>query len=293
MSQFSPVDGFSQVHESLTETITLVANEPSLGLFFVQHHAHNAAPILASVKNKLVDASQEAFLCTEDMTDALNSVKSFKRCGPNIIDRMIKNLESSVSVMSSLHQLRRNGGRLDQSNISRKSNTIRAVWDSALQKSGSSYWSSHSSSMYQVRVHNKESSSSTQERYEEPIANSPGTNLFDSQSFLLPLKSALQRAGNFGWRRSTVDNRFNMNIRTLPRSYSAEDMKIIAGKGPENYEYVTNNPVIISSEAVGEGSTVLSGEDVANSKEMDQDDQLPVSSQTLFESDDDGNTQIP
>ncbi|GLJ55432.1 hypothetical protein SUGI_1190140 [Cryptomeria japonica] len=211
MSQFSPVDGFSQVHESLTETITLVANEPSLGLFFVQHHAHNAAPILASVKNKLVDASQEAFLCTEDMTDALNSVKSFKRCGPNIIDRMIKNLESSVSVMSSLHQLRRNGGRLDQSNISRKSNTIRAVWDSALQKSGSSYWSSHSSSMYQVRVHNKESSSSTQE----------------------------------------------------------------------------------SSEAVGEGSTVLSGEDVANSKEMDQDDQLPVSSQTLFESDDDGNTQIP
>lgn len=291
MPQFSPIDGFSQVHESLTETVTLVANEPSLGLFFVQHHAHKAAPILASVKNKLVDASQEAFLCTEDMTDALSSVKSFKGCGPNIIDRMIKNLESSVSVMSSLHQFRRNGGRLDQSNVSRKSSTIRAVWDSAVQKSGSTYWRSHSSSMYQVRVHNKESSSA-QERYEEPTANSSGTSFSASQRYLLPLKSALQRAGNFGWRRSPVDNRCNMNTGTLQRSYSAQDMKIIVGKGTENYEYV-NNPVIISSEAVGGESTALSGEDIDNSKEMDQDDQLPVSSQTLFESDDDVNTQIP
>lgn len=38
------------VHEMLTEAIKLVANEPSVGLYFVQQHVQKAVPALVSVK---------------------------------------------------------------------------------------------------------------------------------------------------------------------------------------------------------------------------------------------------
>ncbi|KAH9317461.1 hypothetical protein KI387_019230, partial [Taxus chinensis] len=281
-------------NESLTEAIRHVANEPSLGLFFVQQHAHNSAPRLASVKNKLVDTCQEAFSCSEDMEDALNSVESLKGCGPSIIDRMIKNLDSSVSIMASLHQHRRNGGRLDQSNLSRASNTIRAVWDSAFEKSGSSHCRSHSSVVFQVRGHCNESSSSTNERYKESITDSSGRNLAASKKYFWPLKSILQRAENLGWRRSTITNRRDMNIRKLSRSYSADDLNVVVGsRRSADGKYAMNDPIILSSEATGEESAVLLREDVDNSKEMDRGDQFPVSSQALFKSDDYSDSQIP
>ncbi|KAM3211238.1 hypothetical protein ACQJBY_064811 [Aegilops geniculata] len=50
-SHLSPADGFlCAVKEGVDEMIKHVANEPSLGLYFVQQHAQASMPILLDVK---------------------------------------------------------------------------------------------------------------------------------------------------------------------------------------------------------------------------------------------------
>ncbi|KAF3795693.1 hypothetical protein EJ110_NYTH04344 [Nymphaea thermarum] len=50
MHDFSTVDGFMDVNDCVVEMIQRVANEPSVGLFYVQQHTQNAVPNLIRTK---------------------------------------------------------------------------------------------------------------------------------------------------------------------------------------------------------------------------------------------------
>ncbi|KAK1262746.1 hypothetical protein QJS04_geneDACA011577 [Acorus gramineus] len=81
MDGLSTVDGFVQVNEGLEEMTEYVANEPSVGLFFVQQHAQNAMPILISAKDKIVEKSREVALHTEDLEDSISVVNPQSKLG--------------------------------------------------------------------------------------------------------------------------------------------------------------------------------------------------------------------
>lgn len=293
MPDLSITEGFMEVHDSLTEMIKLAANEPSVGLFFVQQHAHKSVPRLLSIKNKVEDTSQEAFVCTEDMIDALNSVKSMKECGSSIIERTIKNLNSSISAMSALHQLRGNGGIPDQLKLSGKASSIRAVWDSTLQKASNSRWRSRASDVCQITHRNKESNSATCENSDKSKQFTSGTDLGPSNRYLLRFKSVLQRAGTLGWSRADISNTCDASVDALTKNSTTTQKGVSSRTRRECYLHAMNDSTISASSAVGQESTVLSTEDINTGKEMDEDNELPLSSQALFHSDYDSEIEIP
>lgn len=95
------------VHETLTEVLKHVANEPSVGLYFVQQHVHKAVPALLTLKSQLVESIVDAELATADAKDALGSVRTMKECGPTVIEHMIKTLQSASNTIPALRQSRR------------------------------------------------------------------------------------------------------------------------------------------------------------------------------------------
>ncbi|XP_068665494.1 uncharacterized protein [Aristolochia californica] len=101
MHDISTVDGFMEVNECVAEMIKYLANEPSVGLFFVQQHAQNAIPNLVSMKGKIVQKSHEITLETEDLEDSIDMVRSMKECGFTIIDDMNKDIKKSLYAISS------------------------------------------------------------------------------------------------------------------------------------------------------------------------------------------------
>ncbi|XP_043718865.1 uncharacterized protein LOC122666840 isoform X3 [Telopea speciosissima] len=106
MHGFSIVDGFMNVNESLAEMIKYVANEPSVGLFYVQQHTQNAVPSLLNVKDKVGEKCHETTLHTDDLEDSLTMLKSMKECGLPLTDEMIKDIKKSVLIMSSVQPQR-------------------------------------------------------------------------------------------------------------------------------------------------------------------------------------------
>ncbi|XP_073268095.1 uncharacterized protein [Populus alba] len=100
MHGFSTVDGFVEITESLAEMIKYVANEPSVGLFYVQQHAQNAIPNVIRLKNNVVEKSRATNLHTEDLEDCITMVKSMKECGFPVADEMIRDIRKSLATMS-------------------------------------------------------------------------------------------------------------------------------------------------------------------------------------------------
>lgn len=100
MRGFSTVDGFMDVKESVEEMIKYLANEPSIGLFFVQQHTQNAVPNLITLKDKVVEKSHEITLHTEDFEDSIDMVRSMKECGFTIADEMNRDIKKSLLIMS-------------------------------------------------------------------------------------------------------------------------------------------------------------------------------------------------
>ncbi|KAI3734709.1 hypothetical protein L6452_14184 [Arctium lappa] len=97
----SPVDGFVEISEGLGEMIKSLANEPSVGLFYVQQHTHKAVPNLVNLRNNVVGKSREMSLHTEDSEDSITMVRSMKECGFPIVDDMIKDITKSIATISS------------------------------------------------------------------------------------------------------------------------------------------------------------------------------------------------
>ncbi|XP_044508546.1 uncharacterized protein LOC123227568 isoform X2 [Mangifera indica] len=100
MHGFSTVDGFVEITENLTEMIKFMANEPSVGLFYIQQHTQNAVPNLVNIKNNLVEKSRETSLHTEDLEDSVSMASLMNGCGFSIADDMIKDIMKSLTVMS-------------------------------------------------------------------------------------------------------------------------------------------------------------------------------------------------
>ncbi|XP_074358799.1 uncharacterized protein LOC141698086 isoform X4 [Apium graveolens] len=71
MDDFSPVDGFVEIAECLAEMMKYLANEPSVGLFYIQQHTQNTAPNLVDLKNNARGKSHELSLQTEDSDESV------------------------------------------------------------------------------------------------------------------------------------------------------------------------------------------------------------------------------
>ncbi|KAH1139278.1 hypothetical protein GLYMA_10G207600v4 [Glycine max] len=157
MHEFSIVDGFVEISECMAEMTKYVANEPSVGLFFIQQHAQNAVPNIIKVKKNVVEKSHETTLHTEDLEDSVTMVQSMKECGFPIADKMIREIKKSLITMetkqpkrglihpaSSSHSERAsflgNAAFYAQEGNEKRSNYFSNVLKSAKEKAGSFKW---------------------------------------------------------------------------------------------------------------------------------------------------------
>ncbi|KAL3688227.1 hypothetical protein R1sor_014536 [Riccia sorocarpa] len=95
-----------EVHDTITEMMQQLANEPSVGLYFVQQHVHKAVPAMVQLKTQIVDATQKAEYVTQDVKEARNAVRTIKECGPPVIERMIKTLDGTLPRLPSFRHFR-------------------------------------------------------------------------------------------------------------------------------------------------------------------------------------------
>ncbi|XP_072966377.1 uncharacterized protein [Typha angustifolia] len=100
MEALSTAGGFLSVKEGVNEMIKYLANEPSVGLFFVQQHVQASAPHLLNVTDKFADKIHEVTLHTEDIEDSICSVRSMAEYGLPIADEMIKDINESLLLIS-------------------------------------------------------------------------------------------------------------------------------------------------------------------------------------------------
>ncbi|KAI7987268.1 hypothetical protein LOK49_LG13G00073 [Camellia lanceoleosa] len=80
--------------------IKYVANEPSVGLSYVQQHTQNAVPNLINLKNNVMEKSRELTLHTEDLEDSITMVRPMKDCTFPIADEMIGDIKKSLAIKS-------------------------------------------------------------------------------------------------------------------------------------------------------------------------------------------------
>ncbi|KAJ7975026.1 MEF2BNB-like protein [Quillaja saponaria] len=99
MHGFSTVDGFVEISECLAEMIKFVANEPSVGLLYIQQHTKKAVPNVIHLKNNVAEKFHETTLHTEDLEDSITMVRSMKECGFPIVDEMIRDIKKSMVIM--------------------------------------------------------------------------------------------------------------------------------------------------------------------------------------------------
>jgi len=152
----SPADGFLRVKDGVDGMIKYVANEPSVGLYFVQQHARASMPILLDVKGKLVEKTHEVTLHTEDMEDSICAVRSMADFGLPLADDMIKDINRSLQIMSKTQPKRgliqnpswgfqsgKGSGTWDElgaTNGSSSRNYLSSMFNTAKQKASSLRW---------------------------------------------------------------------------------------------------------------------------------------------------------
>lgn len=62
---------------------------------------------IVRLQAQMVDNTRKVEYVTQDVKDALNSVRSMKEVGPPVVERMIKTLDSSLPRLASLRQSKR------------------------------------------------------------------------------------------------------------------------------------------------------------------------------------------
>ncbi|XP_019198683.1 PREDICTED: uncharacterized protein LOC109192481 [Ipomoea nil] len=100
MHEFSTTDGFVEIADNLADMVKFVANEPCVGLFYVQQHVRNAVPNLVNLKSKVAEKSHGTTLHAEDLEDSIAMARSMKDCGFPIAEGMIKDIRHSLTVLS-------------------------------------------------------------------------------------------------------------------------------------------------------------------------------------------------
>ncbi|GMI80590.1 hypothetical protein HRI_001728300 [Hibiscus trionum] len=106
MNGFSTADGFVEIIESLAEMINYVANDPSVGLLYVQKHTQDTVPNIINLSGRIAERSRESRWHSEDSEDSITMVRSMKECGFPIVDEMIKDIKNSLTLVSAKQQRR-------------------------------------------------------------------------------------------------------------------------------------------------------------------------------------------
>ncbi|GLJ39526.1 hypothetical protein SUGI_0807760 [Cryptomeria japonica] len=281
-------EGFKQVNENIEEMIEHVANEPSVGLYYVQHHIHTAVPLLHRIKVQVIDATREVFICTEDMEDAISSLKSMQECGPPIVEKMIRKLNSSISLMSLTHQPRgqhRPVNVQSRSMFMSKDNAVLSTLGSAFQTASRAAWRSNAPDVQYSAVHIGEidpfNNENNNEGKELPLSTDAGTSSLVQSVF----KSALQRAGTLGWSGSSVTEKaIQNNDGMLARSHDAEPLQAGVTHAPTAFNTCTEPESALSTaETVQILHTDVMNASMQNDKA--EDDLPPASSPSLLRSD--------
>ncbi|KAJ7299628.1 hypothetical protein O6H91_Y190000 [Diphasiastrum complanatum] len=180
-----------EVHDSLTEVIKQIANEPSLGLYFVQQHVHKVVPVVVSLKVQLVEETQEVVLSTEDAKDALTAVSTMKELGPSVIGKMRTILNSTISSLQ------------DEQNVKR-------VQLGSPFSEGIGQTSNVEGGMASTDASGVETTTSA--NYKAPTILEWHSETSSSGYICSAFESALQKAGNLGWKTSVLQVSHNMPI---------------------------------------------------------------------------------
>ncbi|KAL2892713.1 BLOC-1-related complex subunit 8-like protein [Bienertia sinuspersici] len=106
MCELSAAEGFVEINENLGDMIKYVANEPSVGLYYIQQHAQNAVPNIIRLKNNISEKSHEVSLHTEDLDDSIAMTRTMKECGSPVIDDMIRDIKASLTIMATKQPVR-------------------------------------------------------------------------------------------------------------------------------------------------------------------------------------------
>lgn len=216
MCELSTADGFAEINECVGDMIKYMANEPSVGLFYIQQHVQNAVPNVINLKNDVIEKSREINLHTEDLEDSIMAVGSMKEFGISIAEEMSIDIRNTLALMS-LKQPRR--GLIHHTS-------------SGFQLGSTSPWApvswSHST---------------------DDITGDMGKM---GGYFSTVLKSAKHKAGNFKWRQ--LDPKESQEIPGERESYAGGQLSALAEDHgcprPGNDEEVEELPV--SSQAADE-----------------------------------------
>ncbi|CAH9106423.1 unnamed protein product [Cuscuta epithymum] len=100
MHDLCMVDGFVDITNNLGDMIKYLANEPSVGLFYIQQHTHNAIPNLVNLNRNVVEKSHEVILHMEDLEDSITVMRSMKVFGFPIAEEMNRDIKYSLAVMT-------------------------------------------------------------------------------------------------------------------------------------------------------------------------------------------------
>ncbi|KAK8934725.1 hypothetical protein KSP39_PZI014902 [Platanthera zijinensis] len=139
MPGLSTADGFMSVKEGVDDMIKYLANEPSVGLYFVQQHAQTSMPYLLDVKEKVVEKIHDVSLHIEDIEDSIDVVRSMTEFGYPLAEEMIKDINTSLLIVSKCQPKRGlilNATSSDQTNSS-GSNAASIAFRSNLRNDGS------------------------------------------------------------------------------------------------------------------------------------------------------------
>ncbi|KAI3519082.1 hypothetical protein L1887_08091 [Cichorium endivia] len=99
--KYSLADSFLKISEGPGDMIKHLANEPSVGLFYVQQHTHKAISNLVNLKNDIAGKSHEIRVCIEESQDSIRMVRSMKEYGYPIVSGMINDITKSLAIISS------------------------------------------------------------------------------------------------------------------------------------------------------------------------------------------------
>ncbi|XP_021758300.1 uncharacterized protein LOC110723264 [Chenopodium quinoa] len=197
MCELSPADGFVEINENLGDMIKYVANEPSVGLYYIQQHAQSAVPNIIRLKNNILEKSHEVSLHTEDLEDSVAMTRTMKKCGSPVIDAMIRDIKTSLTIMSTKQPVR---GVIQPRNSSYQAGTA-GSWGSAWARSAisdqndvvksGSYFSSVFQSAKEKAV-NLKWAQGTQLDVKEPLPSGSNSSTQVGESDDLPISSQVE-----------------------------------------------------------------------------------------------------
>ena len=84
-----------------------IANEPSLGLYFVQEHVSGSVPALMEIKGKFKDATKETKMEIHSLNNSIYSTKHFSQVVPAQRTALLQEIRARPALASSLSPMGR------------------------------------------------------------------------------------------------------------------------------------------------------------------------------------------